>query len=91
MYNPAKHIISLVVLLQVFNSQIKSSYIMTVPDLKSDQKNILTEGVVDNVQILNGEMIKDENEQVEIVTFNNKHKMGCTKYPKSKPIIFYLY
>ena len=64
----------------------KSSYIVKLVDTNKTKKNPFTDNIIENVQILRGEVFRDKEEILKVVTFTKKHATGCSRFPKSMPI-----
>jgi hypothetical protein len=47
-------------------------------------KKFFKNDVLENVQILRGEVFKNKETEIDVLTFNKKNATGCSRFPKSK-------
>jgi hypothetical protein len=75
--------INLLTLLLGLVCVVQTSYIVKMNFDDSHVKNPLKNGILDNVQILRGEVFKNKETEIKLLTFTNKHATGCSRFPKS--------
>lgn len=75
--------INLLVLFLSLICVVQTSYIVKMNFDDAHVKNPLKNGILENVQILRGEVFKNKETEIKLLTFTNKHATGCSRFPKS--------